>query len=275
MKKLRKVDSLTVRDFRAHPVWEYALDVECEEGNDETSVRPVLKLPVSTLGNRVVGTKVRLANGTKVWAVLGNVDVRRARSTAQFLHVSIWRGGKEFFLARYFDSEYAKQGPEALARFLGMGIDDVFPISYDLRAYVKGTGAAIAGAIPREPPQRLSDDERIELAVPKPRRTRAPRRATTRKRWNSYPASRSTWAIGVLRGVLASDPHDATTGLGRDDLRCTKRVDIEFWTTKAEATEAERLARRVKALIRRRGRAPDGSTVAEINITDRRTGRVY
>ncbi len=169
---LKRADSLTVRDFRAHPVWEYALDAEGLEGHDETSMRPVLKLPVSTLDNRVVGTKVRLANGNEVWAVISNVDVRSAYRTAHFLCVSVLRGGKVFDLARYHDSGYARRGPKALARFLGMGIDDVFPMSYDLRAYVRGNRATLVGTIPKKPAERLSQDALMELAVPKLPKTR-------------------------------------------------------------------------------------------------------
>jgi len=39
--KIRKqVYDLTVLDLNEHPVWEFALDEECEEGQDEATVRP-------------------------------------------------------------------------------------------------------------------------------------------------------------------------------------------------------------------------------------------
>jgi hypothetical protein len=39
--KIRKpVDQITLEDLRKHPVWEYANDEECVEGQDETTVRP-------------------------------------------------------------------------------------------------------------------------------------------------------------------------------------------------------------------------------------------
>jgi hypothetical protein len=278
MKPLKKVDGLTLRDVKAHPVWEYALDVEGVEGNDETSVRPVREIPVSTLRGRVVGTRVRLANGTSVWALLGNVDERSARRTQHFLQVTVWRGAKAFDLARYQDSDYARRGPKALARFLGLAIDDVFPLAYDLRAVAKkGRPAALAGTIPKEPPEKLSGDELTDLAIAGIRRVSASAtpKVTTRKLTISAPASRGTWAIGVLQGILDSHPQNVTTGFGKGNLRWAKRVEVEFWSTKAEEAEAVALAAKVRALIRRRGRAPDGSTVADIVITDRRTGRLY
>jgi hypothetical protein len=73
---------------------------------------------------------------------------------------------------------------------------------------------------------------------------------------------------------LSTDPRNETTGFSRSDLQRAKRFEMHFWTTRAEEAEAAGLAKRLKALIRRRGRTPDGATV-EIHIEDRRTGRVY
>jgi hypothetical protein len=36
----KQVYELTVEDLRQHPVWEFALDEEGEEGQDEATVRP-------------------------------------------------------------------------------------------------------------------------------------------------------------------------------------------------------------------------------------------
>jgi hypothetical protein len=59
IENIKPAESLTVADFEAHPVWEFLNDDEI----GETMVRPVEKLPVETLDNRIVGTQVRLANG--------------------------------------------------------------------------------------------------------------------------------------------------------------------------------------------------------------------
>jgi hypothetical protein len=71
------VEALVVGDLEAHPVWEYV-------NNDqlgETSVRPVKRIPVRNLTGKDVGTKVGLANGNIVWAMIGNVDNNNARMT--------------------------------------------------------------------------------------------------------------------------------------------------------------------------------------------------
>src|SRR5580698_5631520 len=122
IENIKPAESLTVTDFKAHPVWEFLNDDEI----GETMARPVEELPVETLDDRIVGTQVRLANGLGVWGLFGNFDVKNPRATRHFLALSIERSGKWFHLARYHDVGFAAHGPEALAWFLGLRIDDVF-----------------------------------------------------------------------------------------------------------------------------------------------------
>ncbi|MGB9116491.1 hypothetical protein [Bradyrhizobium sp.] len=151
---IKPVESLTVADFEAHPVWEFLNDDEI----GETFVEPV-KIPVKCLANRVLGAQVRLANGLQVWALIGNFDVTNPRATQHFLTLSIERSGKWFYLARYHDIGSTVDGPEALARFLGLGVDDVFPISVDVRRYVQGDPKALTATVLREPREKLTDAE--------------------------------------------------------------------------------------------------------------------
>jgi hypothetical protein len=156
IEKIKPAESLTVADFEAHPVWEFLNDDEL----GETMMRPVEKLPVETLDSRLVGTKVRLANGFEVWGLLGNFDVKHPRATQHILSLSIEHGGKWFYLARYHDVGFASHGPDALARLLGLGIDNVFPISVDVRRYVRGDPAALTATVLKEPRERLTQEER-------------------------------------------------------------------------------------------------------------------
>ena len=71
------------------------------------------------------------------------------------------------FTLRATLTDYGVRGPQALARFLGFPVDDVFPISYGVRKCVKGHPAALAGSILREPRVRLTRAEIIGMAVPK------------------------------------------------------------------------------------------------------------
>jgi hypothetical protein len=112
IENIKPVELLTVTDLEAHPVWEYLNDDEI----GETMVRPVEKLPVESLDCKEVGTQVRLANGSQVWATIGNVDVAHPRATQHYLFLSIERGGEWFHLARYFDFDFTTHGPEAFAQ---------------------------------------------------------------------------------------------------------------------------------------------------------------
>ena len=155
---IKSVDSLTVADFQAHPVWEFLNDDEI----GEMMMQPV-ELPVESLDNRVVGDQVRLGNGSRVWARFGNFDVTNPRATQHLLDISIERNGEWFPLARYHDSGFAAHSPEALARFLGLHVDDVFPIIVDVRRYVHGDPKALTAIVLKEPQEKLTREELMAL----------------------------------------------------------------------------------------------------------------
>jgi hypothetical protein len=161
IENIKPVESLTVADFQAYPVWEFLIDDEL----GEMMMQPVVELPAETLDNRLVGAQVRLASGSQVWALIGNFDARNSRATQHFLTLSIERGGEWFHLARYHDVDFTKRSPEELARFLGLHVDDVFPITVDVRRYVRGDPAALTAAVLKEPRERLTDAELTALAL--------------------------------------------------------------------------------------------------------------
>jgi hypothetical protein len=159
---MKKVEALTDADLEAFPVWQFVNDDE----KGETAVRPVKRTPVNNLNGRLVGIKVRLANDAGVWALIGNVDTSNPRLTQHFLTLSVFRDGRCFTMARYHDFDAHERGPQALAAFLGLPIDKVFPISYDIRRFSKGDPAALTGTIEKEPREKLTRAQIIALAVP-------------------------------------------------------------------------------------------------------------
>jgi len=158
----KTAESLRVPDLEAAPVWQFVND----DSAGEAAVRPVSRLPAKHLTGRLVGTQVQLANGLRVWALVGNVDGENAKLTEHFITLSIERDGRWFHLARYHDPEYTERGPDALARFLGLDIHDIFPISYDLRPYANGEDEVLAARVLLEPRERLTRAQIIALAVP-------------------------------------------------------------------------------------------------------------
>jgi hypothetical protein len=160
---MKDISHLTPADLREHPVWRFT-------GSDqpsETSVRPLKKLPVKSLTGSLVGCEIRLACGKKVMALLGNLDVEKARLTEHFLTLSVYRDdGKVFDMARYHDVDARERGPDALAAFLKMKKDEVFPIVWDARHLVAGAPSALCGVIEASPKEQLTRAEIIALAVP-------------------------------------------------------------------------------------------------------------
>jgi hypothetical protein len=162
LEPMKPIESLLPADLATSPVWRFVSSA----GSDETWVQPVRRLPVSSLSGKMVATEVTLANGKRVWALIGNVDVNDPRLTQHFLTLSIERDGRWFRLARYHDHDYSTHGPEALASFLALPVDVVFPIAYDVRQYSRGKPAALAGEVHKEPRERLTRSQLIALAVP-------------------------------------------------------------------------------------------------------------
>jgi len=161
---MKPVDALTVEDLRQHSIWQY---VHGRLGG-EITVRPFKARPLSNLTGKLVGTEVSLANGASVWALIGNVDAANLRVTTHFIAISLEREGRWFHLARYHDFDVAERGPQQLAAFLGLRVEDVFPIAYDLLAYAKGDPRALKGSVPVKPDEVLTRDQIIALAVPRP-----------------------------------------------------------------------------------------------------------
>jgi len=120
---------------------------------------------VTDLGNRVVGARIRLNNGEEHWAILLNISLSDPRATKQFLSVTVEKDGDFFALARYFDLDFGSSGPKQLAEFLGLRLNDIFPISYDIATLALGDPRVLSGSISTEPDERLPDDERSKLAV--------------------------------------------------------------------------------------------------------------
>ena len=58
-------------------------------------------------------------------------------------------------------------GPEALAKRLGLRVEDLFPIHYDISSLCVGDSAALIGLIDKEPKERLTRAQLMELTLRK------------------------------------------------------------------------------------------------------------
>jgi hypothetical protein len=158
----KAAEALTVDDLKRYPVWRFVND----DAVGETVVKPVKRLPFTSLRGKIVGAEVRLSNGRLIWALLGNLDTRSPRLTKHFRTISLERNGQWFHMARYHDFDYDERGPEAVARFLELPLQEVFPIAVDLRGVVRADDTAtLVFNIELDPDEKLSRGEVISLAV--------------------------------------------------------------------------------------------------------------
>lgn len=95
-KNTKPFPKLQISDLEKHPIWETLVDDDA----DDPSVFPIDTLPVTHLTGRLVGTRVQLANGDRLWAMLFNLDLKDARKTDQLVQLRIERKGEWFWLAR-------------------------------------------------------------------------------------------------------------------------------------------------------------------------------
>ena len=162
---MKAFSEITPEDLRRHPVWEFANDVETSN-SDETYLRPFDQLPIDDFGNRIVGTMGTLANGSRIPILLQNVDLQSPYKTEHLATLTAFNAvGKTFPLARYHDIGIDTYGPDQLAAFLGLRVDDVFPISYDISDVAIGDHDAVHREICVRPIRPLSRSEIIEMAI--------------------------------------------------------------------------------------------------------------
>lgn len=162
---MKPAGQLSPSDFRRHRIWEFVSDLESELA-DETYMRPVLQLPVSSMSGRVVGTNLALANGQTVFGALGNLDLADAFSTEHFLTVTVFKEtGERFDMARYHDIDHPQNGPHALATFLGLPLGSIFPMVYDVSDVAVGNSDCLRRRISADPESPLSRSALIQLAV--------------------------------------------------------------------------------------------------------------
>jgi len=158
---LKVVSALTIDDCARFGVWQFG---RCDS-NGECMIRPVKRTPVENVNGKLFAIEAVLANGSRCWALIGNVNLVKPSDNEHFLTISLERDGKWFDLSRYHDVDYKRNGPERLAAFMGLETKDIFPISYDFSHLVKQKSSACKGNYQLEPSRRLTEEELILLAL--------------------------------------------------------------------------------------------------------------
>ena len=143
---MKQAQDLGPLDFAVYPVWEFAPEVQ---GIDECSMIPVIQLPVENLDQRCVGTRVRLADGSTVWAVIydlwpSTLDGTIESQTFQFIN------GESTCNWPEMEFQPATMNSVALAHFFARSVEEFFPFAYDVSRYVAGDVAVTKRSVSSE-----------------------------------------------------------------------------------------------------------------------------
>jgi hypothetical protein len=139
LKTRKPIDELTASDLSAFPIWEYALDEEETENQDETWVRPVdAKVVRKGQWSLTVAAEFRTRTGTTFPGFIGvttaeGIEIYGAVLLAQAKYVVV-------------DTSNAAER-RAVARLLGTSTKELFPLTYTLRVRVGREKELRAGLI--------------------------------------------------------------------------------------------------------------------------------
>ena len=142
----RQVYDLGVDDLDRHPVWEFALDEEGEEGQDEATVRPyeVSGAVDPSAGMFIVRAWLSLADGTLIRGYLtppvqgdSTLGTLQPAAVLEAGQVTFWCGMLEPEPA-YIAASYARLGKSSAAQ--------VFPINFE--SDVELVGGSVKGEVP-------------------------------------------------------------------------------------------------------------------------------
>ncbi len=137
MKIRKQIYELTVEDLNRFPVWEFALDEECVQGQDEATVRPCeISGPLDPSdGMFVVKASFTLADGSKVQGYL-TPPVTADDSLGTLQPVIVTAAGQVMFWCGM-----RVPSPNELAqqyRSLGRDANHVFPIWFESQVDLVG-----------------------------------------------------------------------------------------------------------------------------------------
>jgi hypothetical protein len=144
LKTRKPVDQLTLDDFTAYPVWEYATDEEGIRGRDETWVRPVDTVAVPKRSYTHVTADFTAASGKQF---AGFVTVSTLEGAPEVCQGVILHGRESLFVSNP-EAFGFKESRGRLLTTLDLTEAEVFPLSFRLRVPVAGRAKYQGGSLP-------------------------------------------------------------------------------------------------------------------------------
>lgn len=140
----KPVDKLTLSDFKAFPVWEYAIDEEAREGRDETWVRPVNTSVVPRRSYTHVAADFSAPCGKQF---LGYVTVSTLDGPPDVCQGVIHCNRNYLFIPNPEQFRFEDSRKELLDT-LGLKESELFPLSFRLCLPVAGWPKYLGGQLP-------------------------------------------------------------------------------------------------------------------------------
>ena len=152
LKTRKPVVKLTVGDFHAFPVWEYAIDEEGEGEQDETWVRPVDTAAIRKGAySQIVASDFATAGGRRLQGFMivttadGEVEVDAGAIVGSIGYRVLPHLSRKLAVRR--NAPWVVEARDRLLLALGQHEADVFPLRYTLRAAIRGEKERRVGAL--------------------------------------------------------------------------------------------------------------------------------
>jgi len=148
----KPVVKLKVLDFRTFPIWEFAIDEEGENGQDETWVRPVQR-SVIPLGaySLLVAADFTMSSGRRLTGCMsvstadGKVEISPGAVLGRVGYKTLPTVSRALAVRRHYDWSILER--DALSKAIGLRENGIFPLSYRLRVLVRGEERIRKGAL--------------------------------------------------------------------------------------------------------------------------------
>jgi len=148
----KPVVKLKVSDFRTFPIWEFAIDEEGENGQDEKWVRPV-QCSVLPLGaySLLVATDFTMSSGRRLTGCMsvssahGKIEISPGAVLGRVGYKTLPTVSRALAVRRQYD--WSISGRDALIRALGVPENEIFPLRYTLRVVIRSEKKLRTGVI--------------------------------------------------------------------------------------------------------------------------------
>ncbi|MCX7112818.1 MAG: hypothetical protein NTX45_22405 [Proteobacteria bacterium] len=162
------IDGIPLEDLRPDDFSEFWLFEYIPSKDGRLWVKPVKAKKIKKFTGRIVASKVILADNSYCSALILGINIETPEFSRHNRELILWIPKLGWFrLAQYFDSNEIKaiRGDDVLCDALEKSLDQVFPISFDLRDRSSIDSPCLTGTFEHDPSWGLSGAEVMQILV--------------------------------------------------------------------------------------------------------------